>query len=366
MNGLLAERKSLMRVIQKTTDALAADRATKFFPIAVALTFFVGSVGVAFGRTASAASASSTTTFVNVEAHSIAFSALFFWIIPAVFLGSVIGVSQTENAIPRILQRFQADLNRLEFGPSMQLPNEYTEKRQGKCHDHCQTECVECSQRRKFYGGIYSWQPAKWQSRAREPLVAGSILPKALPIIIVAAATATGFWISYLVPPEGWSCRHRGEIPILAAWLMSAIFDRALRLFVPLKGAYHSWHFRLTFSKDILVTAATMGIVIVVQLGLFNRCACYTKSGRTGLTLPATPAIRDELNRRLLGAYLGPAVGGIALQLLIAPFLIHRQYGDAIQVFTQRDDGLSNVKWFAWPSGWQWRGRKSSTPSVEG
>lgn len=192
-----------MRVIQRTSNVLAVDQATKFFPI---VTFFVGAVGVAFGRTASAASASSTTTFVNVEAHSIAFSALYFCIIPAVFLSSVIGMSQTENSIPRILQRFQTDLDRQAFGSHMRLPNVYTEKHQGKCHKHCQTECVECSQRRKLYGGIYSWQPAKWQSRTRGPSVAGIMVPMVFPIIIVLAATAAGFWLSSLVPPEGWSC----------------------------------------------------------------------------------------------------------------------------------------------------------------
>lgn len=223
----------MMRVIQTTGDTLAADRATKFFPITVALGFFIGSVGVAFGRTASAASASSTSTFVNVEGHSIASTALYFWVIPAVFLSSVIGVSQTENAIPQILQRFQIDLDRLEFESDMRLPNECTEKRQGRCQRHYQTEGVECSQRRKFHGGVYSWQPAKWQSRTRDPSAAGIILPMVLSIVIVVAAAATAFWISYLVPPEGWGCRHRLEIPILAAWLVSAIFDRALDSFLP-------------------------------------------------------------------------------------------------------------------------------------
>lgn len=365
VNRPKAARKSMMRVIQTTADALAADRATKVFPIIVALIFFVGSVGVAFGRTASAASTSSTTIFANVEVHSIAFSALYFWVIPAVFLSSVIGVSQTEHAIPRILQRFQIDLDRLEFGSDMRLPNEYTDKRREKCRKHGQTECVECSQRRKFYGGIYSWQPAKWQSTTREPLARGVTLPMILPFVIVATATASGFWLSYLVPPEGWSCRHRGEIPTLAAWLLSVMFDRALDSLLPFTGRCHAWHFRLTYIKDVLMTAVTVGIVIFIQVGIFNCCECYTRWGRTGLALPEMPAVKDVLNRRLLGAaYLGPAVGGIVFQLIVVPFFIHCKYGDAIRVFTQRDDGLSNMGWFGWPSGSQ-RLRRRSSPSQQ-
>lgn len=343
----------MMRVVNRTAEALAADRATKFFPIVVALTFFVGSIGVAFGRTASAASTSSTTIFVNVEVHSIAFSALYFWVIPAVFLSSVIGVSQTENAIPRILHRFQIDLDRLEFESDIRLPA----NRQHKCGKHCPIKCVECCQRRKFYGGIYSWQPAKWHSRAREPLVMRITLPTALSIMIVVAATASGFWMSYLVPPEGWSCRHRGELPVLAAWLASVMFDRALASSLPFTGNHNTWYFRLTFIKDVLMTAVTFGIVIVVQVGIFNRCECYTRWGRTGLALPETPAIQEILDRRLLGAYLGYAVSGIVFQVIVVPVLIHCKYGDAIRVFTQRDDGRSNIEWLGC---WQCIRRKSS------
>lgn len=342
-----------MREIQKSADALAADRATKFLPILVALAFFVGSVGIALSRTRSAASASSTTSFINIEVYSIAFSALYFWIIPAIFLSSVIGVSQTENAIPRILQRLQTDLDHLEYGSDMRLPNEYIEKREGKCDKHCQIECAECSQRRTFYGGIYSWQPAKWQARTREPLFAGVILPMVLSIVIVVAATTTGFWISYLVPPEGWSCRHRGEVPILAAWLVSFIFDRALDSSLPFTGAYQQWQFWLTFVKDGLMTAGTMAINIFFSMGFLNRCECYTEWGQTGLALPGTPAVKEILNRRLLGAYLGLAVSSIVFQLIVVPFLIHCQCGNAIRVFTQRDDGLSNRAWIGWPSSWQ-------------
>ncbi|KAL8644232.1 MAG: hypothetical protein Q9226_007867, partial [Calogaya cf. arnoldii] len=102
--------------VRITARALAADRSTKLLPIIVAEILFIGAIAVAMGKTASIAkrSASSETVSVNVEAHSTAFSALYFWILPfAVFLGALIGVSQTKEAIPRILRRFQIDLDRL-------------------------------------------------------------------------------------------------------------------------------------------------------------------------------------------------------------------------------------------------------------
>lgn len=134
----------------------------------------------------------------------------------------------------------------------MRLPNEYLEKRQGKCDKHCQAECAECSQWRKFYEGIYSWQLAKWRSRTREPLIAGVIIQMVLSIVIIVAAITTGFWISYLVPPGGLSCRHRVWLPIIGAWLVSFIFDRALDSSLPFTSAYQHWHFCAhCFSKTV-------------------------------------------------------------------------------------------------------------------
>ena len=77
--GTQQEKDLLRNVVQQTADALAADRATKFLPIMVAQGFFIDAVTIAIGRTVSAAVASSSTSiFIKVEAHSIAFSALYF------------------------------------------------------------------------------------------------------------------------------------------------------------------------------------------------------------------------------------------------------------------------------------------------
>ena len=102
------EKKDLKEAIHQTADALAGDRATAFLPIIVAQTFFVGAIVIAVGRTASLANISSDTVYINVEAHSIAYSALYFWIILAVILSSVIGVSQTEASIPPHIKTYSA------------------------------------------------------------------------------------------------------------------------------------------------------------------------------------------------------------------------------------------------------------------
>ncbi|KAK3170364.1 hypothetical protein OEA41_009751 [Lepraria neglecta] len=152
------EKMYLREVIHKAANALAADRATTSLPIIVAQCFFIGAVGIAVGRTASAARASSDNIFVNVEAHSIAYSALYFWVIPAVFVSSVIGVSRTKANIPRILKDFQAGLDGIKKG-SINLRN----------------ECLDDNQWRISHGGICSWNPSKWQWKTRAPSNPGHI-----------------------------------------------------------------------------------------------------------------------------------------------------------------------------------------------
>ena len=271
-------------------------------------------------RTASAAGeqASSDTVFINVEAHSIAFSAQYFWIIPAVFLGSVIGVSQTEAAIPRILRRFQIDVERLNLPNKVKLPN----------------DCLEDNEKRTFHGGVYSWQPQR-----------SHLSHDVLSHVIVIMGTATGMLISGLVPPDGWNCRHFGEILILFAWLLSAHIDGWLRHLWPLNKDNHNKLFWSTFFKDLLATIATTGGIITCQVGVFNKCECYTLWGKTGLALPEMPDIAQTLFYRLNTFYPGIAFTCIGVELVVVPLCICTRYIDALRTYVQRDDRMSNAIW---------------------
>lgn len=312
-------KNGLASTIRQTGRALAADRSTKFLPIIVAQAFFIGAIGAAIFRTASAAgaSASSDTTFINVEAHSIAFSAQYFWIIPAVFLGSIIGVSQTEAAIPRILRRFQVDIKRLGLPRSVNLPN----------------DCLDDKAKRIFHGGVYSWQPQKCHT-SRDNLLA---------YLVVIVGTATGMAVSALVPPDGWDCRHNGEIFILLAWLLSAQADVFLCYLWPLTEYNQTKHFWTTGIKDLLFTIATMGGIIATQVGVFNRCSCYTLWGRTGLALPEMPDIAETLFYRVNMTYPAITFTSIGIELIVVPSFICIRYRDALRTFVQRDDRMSNA-----------------------
>ena len=257
-----------------------------------------------------------------MEAHSIAFSALYFWIIPAVFLSSIIGVSQTEAAIPRILRRLQIDVDHLNLPNEVNMPN----------------NCLSDKEERIYHGGVYSWQPQKCHTS-----------DNLLSYLIVIMGTVAGMIISALVPPDGWDCRHIGEILILITWLLSAQMDLWLSRLWPLNKDNQSKLFKTTVFKDFLATGATMGGVITTQIGVFNKCDCYTLWGKTGLALPEMPDTARTLFYRLHTAYLGTAFTCIGIELVIVPLFICIRYRDALRTFVQRDDRQSNAKWL-WSS----------------
>ena len=314
-----------MKTIYQTAEALAADRATKSLPIIIALSIFIGAVGIAVGRTASAG-AFSETIFINIEAHGIATSAMYFWVIPAVFLSSVIGVSQTQAAIPRILRRLENELRLLELPQKkIEALNELKSLHERPGNDN--------DERRKFYGGIYSWQPAKsgkWNGFALSAM------------LIVIIGTITALTISGLVPPDGPDCRQIGELCMCVAWILSAYLDTIFSY----KDEDQALWFYGTLTKDILTAIGTLGWVILVNVGYLNRCDCYTMWGSVGLALPEMPQVADKLGHRINTTYPGIAFASISLQLIVIPSIIGIRYLDALRVFVQRDDGLSNAEWF--------------------
>ena len=397
-----------MTAIRQTARALAADRSTKLLPIIVAQALFIGAIAIAIGRLASAGrSMSSGRVFINVEAHGIAFSALYFWIIPAVFLSSVIGVSQTKAAIPRILRRFQIDLDRLLSPADFKLTNGFLDETRLALPKQVEqlNDCLEKDKRRIYSGGIYSWQPLKGRHHHTPSIGQGDIeAQSAMPVsnrkvsadsslksspgdngstvrhnpkigllprisrrkthknpirsipaftiqnivslVAVMLGTATGYLISGLVPPGGMmDCRRIAHSLMCLAWIISALVDV---LSIPLFRTNSQKLIQLfwaTLVKDVLITVATLSGIIVTQAGVFNRCSCYTMWGRTGLALPQMPDVAATLLHRLETAYPAVTFTSIGIELIVIPLFICFRYNSAIRVFMQRDDRSSNAVW---------------------
>ena len=212
-------------------------------------------------------------------------------------------------------------------------------------------DCLDDSQTRLFRGGVYSWQP-----RQHHPSRTSPTHLRAVSYLVVIIGTATGMAVSALVPPDGWDCRHIGEVLILIAWLLSAQADGPLsRLLLKEDSQKDEDHqakakkqrklFWATAAKDLLTAIATLGGVITTQIGVFNRCSCYTLWGRTGLALPEQPSIATTLFHRITTSYPAITFTSISTELILIPFIISILHRDALRTFVQRDDRTSNAKW---------------------
>jgi hypothetical protein len=354
-----------LKICYNASDALAADRATAFLPITTAQGIFVGALAVAVSKTATITSTSSL--FVNVEAHSIAFSALYFWIIPAIFLSSVIGVSQTEGTIPRILKDFRAAFTTDSILNDIKLPE------------------VDDRKLRTVSGGIYAWQPGSNPQGRREPLhkcVWNVVSDKQnwLPLFTVASSTITAMLISGYVPADGWQPRHCAYTAYLIVWILSFLLTNWLKQSRPpvlwtcnfLSSTWSTmWRrlskkhrpsgyelpaaqspdgrykaekytmFLVAFVKDTIVALVTLGVLLYIQAGPFNNCSAYTLWGRRGLALPGMPEVAAILNQRIRQVYPAIAFTSISIQIFLIPIVVLVWNRKALRVLWQTDDGMS-------------------------
>ena len=221
----------------RRAQALAAARTTKSLPVGVAQAAFMAAVGNAFGRT-STAGPNNPTTFINVEAQSVAYTALYFWLIPAVFLASIIGASETKDHVPRILDDIYTDLRRFlqEHEHVARIVESFRENDPmswigaPRLHEWLHRKEYEDSEQRKFFGGIYSWQ-------AKPPLgfwfklsgsnftLDGQLFQSSLSLAVRFAERSS----LALFPQLVFNCRHVGECCNITATQMTRILTWTVR-----------------------------------------------------------------------------------------------------------------------------------------
>ena len=338
----------------------------------VAIALFISNIGITL-YTGVSERAFDTLDAHNVEGQGIYFSLLFLWILPAAVLGSIVGASQTEQSIPRILKRFQQELNsHQDLKSCIRLPN----------------ECLNDSKNRKFCGGICSWKPAKSRPRdnsfnlqqqsqhseaqfslnpreryaqdvrndRQQTYRAGLsffplyLTPTLLAYVIVILGALISLVLSFLVLDEDHNCRHDAELAILLSWVLSANLNILFKKLFPVDGVPRMFFTRsfenrtilfwTTFAKDIIITTTIVVGITLTHLGIFNRCACYTRFGQAGLTLPQIPSLDTNFQDYFIawsaviavlrrGAHLSSALGHTS-----------RYYAFALRALIRREDKL--------------------------
>lgn len=182
---------------------LAADRVSRILPSFVATLIFFTQLFAGFWKTLinvghNPDPANFASTNINRTPHNIAFGALYFWLPFAVLATAIVGGAQTENSVPRILNRLRNDTHiifRHQAGQELSmLPD------------------LDFSMsKRRIAGGLPIWQPDKFQdwNNGHVKFFLTSLMLSGL---IVSIPTVAAVWISWHTPSEGFGCRSLTQV----------------------------------------------------------------------------------------------------------------------------------------------------------
>lgn len=198
-------------IYEEAAGSLASDRQTRTLPVVMAELFFIEGWIVSLIK--AAASEPGATNWVNVEAQSIAISALYLWVTSTVVIASLIGASQTENSIPRILHGVESQLaafqNKDARWPSMV--------------ERIEISWCERTIDRAADGGTYSWKSLKWKNRHATLGIGRRTVTSCSSVATTFVACSFFFsaTLSHLVSPREFNCRHIPEALVYVMTLAS-------------------------------------------------------------------------------------------------------------------------------------------------
>jgi hypothetical protein len=122
-------------------------------------------------------------------------------------------------------------------------------------------------------------------------------------------------------------------------WLISFLVENACE-----KMFEQQVLFWVVFSKDMVCACSTIAIIVVVQWGIMNSCACWSGWGATWVHLPQLPEVKVELMFFIRHVAPWIVAAALAFHLFFCAAVVWK-YRDAVRVLVQRDDGLSNLDW---------------------
>ena len=335
-----ADREGFRARCEKAAAYIAADRVARILPSFVATLVFFAQLFAAFWKTLDQVGDhpeidNPSSLNVNHAPHNIAFGALYFWLPFAVLSTAIVGGAQTQNSVPRILNRLREDTEEI-FGA----------KREGSLMSFPLLE-FSMSERR-VSGGLPTWQPDKFDDWTSENHTGikffffGFFMSTTIATIPAIAA----IWVSWRTPTEGFGCRSITQASFFVSWLLNVTSDWILskctrRYKGPriVRGQCIYW---ITFAKDFLLTSGAIIALTSSAIGVFNSCICWTKwfpgqsGGQRYLSFPEEQFVFDTIGRRL--KYEFAIVTTVALGLELFIFVLVRLYfrrGTA--VLSQRD-----------------------------
>ena len=277
---------------------------------------------------------------MNRTPHNIAFGALYFWLPFAVLSNAIVGGAQTQNSVPRILNRLREDTEEI-FGANQEATDEERALMSFPLLKFSMPEG-------RVSGGLPTWHPDKfddWTSDNHKS-VKFFFLGLLLSTIITAIPAIAAIWVSWRSPTEGFGCRSATQVSFFVSWLLNVTSDWILsKRTRRSKGhgiARSQRIYWITFAKDFLLTSGAIIALTYSAIGVFNSCNCWTKwfPGRSGgqryLSFPQEQSVFDNTRRRLSYEFAIVTTVALGLELFIFVLLwLFFRHGSA--VLSQRD-----------------------------
>lgn len=277
---------------------------------------------------------------MNRAPHNIAFGALYFWLPFAVLSTAIVGGAQTQNSVPRILNRLREDTEEI-FGTNREATDEGRASMSFPLLKFSMPE-------RRVSGGLPTWQPDKfddWTSDNHKGVkffAFGFLLSTTIAAIPAIAA----IWVSWRTPTEGFGCRSVTQASFFVSWLLNVTSDWILsKCTRRTKGHGITRSQRIywiTFVKDFLLTSGAIIALTCSAIGVFNSCNCWTKwfpdesGGQRYLSFPEEQFVFDNIRRRLKYEFAIVTTVALGLELFIFVLVwLYFRHGSA--VLSQRD-----------------------------
>ena len=275
---------------------------------------------------------------LNRVPHNIAFGGLCFWLPFVVLLTALVGGSQTSHCVPRVLENFRKSFKK-------------THAREYKAPTF--PNISEQMNKRWICGGLPVWQPEKvadFLGSADGPLNHRRFACFAigLSLAIVAIPTGCAMAVSWLTPTRGFSCRAMTQLSFLIMWIVSAAFDSFFSICI--RAIYSKANddaaprpqnrelYWITLVKDPACLSATIIILTLTALGIFNKCECWCKWPKSSghISFPQDISVFRLIKRHLQFTF--PIILGLTLLRQIVIFgLVWYYFRKGHRLLKQRD-----------------------------
>jgi len=213
------------------------------------------------------------------RAHTLAFSILYSWLIPAVVVSANVGGFAKTRAGRRVIREIKdelqddwtiADPADVTYLSTVSLP---------LSDGPVLKDTTGLEESFSFFGS-YSFRhnmslkfpsPSALETRRAHTWNRPNWFLLLLSCIPVLTATFNAVLLSWMHPPNGLGCRSLTEITFCISWLLSALFTKLTgKLF---SGKYY---FRVVIVKDLILAVIQVGFRLAALVGYYNSCLCWS------------------------------------------------------------------------------------------